>query len=81
MRFDDYRNARDALRLHRGSDDMRPALSGVWAANALLQGWRNLDGEERKPKQEPAPGFEALLQKKEKEIEGRNQNGRTENDH
>lgn len=50
---------------------MRPALSGVWSATALLTGQRNLDGELKKPKKEAAPGFEAMLQEKEKEIDKR----------
>lgn len=51
---------------------MRPALSGVWAANAMLQGWKNLDGEPVKPKQKPEPGFEELLKAEEKKIDERN---------
>ena len=37
------------------------ALSGVWSANALLQGWANLDGErtdlkkQEKPKKQTKP--------------------------
>lgn len=46
------------------------ALSGVWSANALLQGWANLDGERKDlKKQEKPEGFEALLQEKEREID------------
>ena len=51
---------------------MRPALSGVWAANALLQGWKNLDGEPVKPKQKPEPGFEEILKAEERKIDERN---------
>lgn len=47
------------------------ALSGVWSANALLQGWANLDGErtDLKKQERPREGFEALLQEKEREID------------
>ena len=47
------------------------ALSGVWSANALLQGWANLDGErtDLKKQEKPKQGFEALLQEKEREID------------
>ena len=47
------------------------ALSGVWSANALLQGWANLDGErtDLKKQEKPKEGFEALLQEKEREID------------
>ena len=47
------------------------ALSGVWSANALLQGWANLDGErtDLKKQEKPKKGFEALLQEKEREID------------
>jgi len=47
------------------------ALSGVWSANALLQGWANLDGErtDLKKQERPKQGFEALLQEKEREID------------
>jgi hypothetical protein len=47
------------------------ALSGVWSANALLQGWANLDGERTdiKKQEKPKEGFEALLQEKEREID------------
>jgi hypothetical protein len=45
------------------------ALSGVWAANALLQGWANLDGERKDLQEKPKEGFEALLQEKEREID------------
>lgn len=47
------------------------ALSGVWSANALLQGWANLDGEltDLKKQEKPKDGFEALLQEKEREID------------
>jgi hypothetical protein len=47
------------------------ALSGVWSANALLQGWANLDGErtDLKKQEKPKAGFEALLQEKEREID------------
>lgn len=47
------------------------ALSGVWSANALLQGWANLDGERKdlKKQEKPKQGFEALLQEKEREID------------
>ena len=47
------------------------ALSGVWSANALLQGWANLDGERTdiKKQEKPKQGFEALLQEKEREID------------
>ena len=47
------------------------ALSGVGSANALLQGWANLDGERKdlKKQEKPKEGFEALLQEKEREID------------
>lgn len=47
------------------------ALSGVWSANALLQGRANLDGErtDLKKQEKPKEGFEALLQEKEREID------------
>lgn len=47
------------------------ALSGVWSANALLQGWANLDGErtDLKKQERPKKGFEALLQEKERKID------------
>lgn len=47
------------------------ALSGVWSANALLQGWANLDGERKdlKKQEKPKQGFEALLQEKERKID------------
>ena len=47
------------------------ALSGVWSANALLQGWANLDGErtDLTKQEKPKQGFEALLQEKEREID------------
>lgn len=45
------------------------ALSGVWSANALLQGWANLDGERTDLQEKPKQGFEALLQEKEREID------------
>lgn len=47
------------------------ALSGVWSANALLQGWANLDGERKdlKKQEKPKKGFEALLQEKERKID------------
>lgn len=47
------------------------ALSGVWSANALLQGWANLDGErtDLKKQEKTKEGFEALLQEKEREID------------
>lgn len=47
------------------------ALSGVWSANALLQGWANLDGERKdlKKQEKPEKGFEALLQEKERKID------------
>lgn len=47
------------------------ALSGVWSANALLQGWANLDGERKdlKKQERPKEGFEALLQEKERKID------------
>lgn len=47
------------------------ALSGVWSANALLQGWANLDGErtDLKKQERPKEGFEALLQEKERKID------------
>lgn len=47
------------------------ALSGVWSANALLQGWANLDGERKdlKKQEKPKEDFEALLQEKEREID------------
>lgn len=47
------------------------ALSGVRSANALLQGWANLDGErtDLKKQGKPKEGFEALLQEKEREID------------
>lgn len=47
------------------------ALSGVWSANALLQGWANLDGErtDLKKQEKTEEGFEALLQEKEREID------------
>jgi len=47
------------------------ALSGVWSANALLQGWANLDGErtDLKKQERPKQGFEALLQEKERKID------------
>lgn len=47
------------------------ALNGVWSANALLQGWANLDGERKdlKKQEKPKKGFEALLQEKEREID------------
>ena len=51
---------------------MRPALSGVWSATALLTGQRNLDGELKKPKRKPEPGvFEELLKAEEKKIDER----------
>ena len=31
------------------------ALSGVWSANALLQGWANLDGERKDLKKQEKP--------------------------
>ena len=47
------------------------ALSGVWSANALLQGWANLDGERKdlKKQEKPKEDFEALLQEKERKID------------
>ena len=74
LRFVGYRTV-DTFVRHELGGRMRP-LANVWSANAILQGWRNLDGEPVKKKpQSRGTGFEEILKQKETELVGGNENG------